>query len=218
MEKLNKDAIVLIALELDYLEILNLCFTSKKFNKHICLNKFFWMNKIKKDYPKISDNIFNNKHKINNWKELYIRIYRVKNGTAKFLKFNMSKSLTGEIMKQYTPKWSNPSGLLPNDMNGWTLRKDKSNSNIVYLYPSTYYTIPTRQKPKNGENHPTIMLKITFPNIKIEEVKWDESVLGDRLHYRRGDGIVNWFDDIYTYKMQYNGMNNIFSIFIYSYI
>ena len=50
MEKLNKDLIRLLAMELDSWELLQFCQTSKKYSE-IC--KSVWRNKIRKDFPKI---------------------------------------------------------------------------------------------------------------------------------------------------------------------
>jgi len=49
-EKLSKDVIVKIALTLDLPEILSLCMVSKKFNLHVCENRYFWISRLKQDF------------------------------------------------------------------------------------------------------------------------------------------------------------------------
>ena len=60
------------------------------------------------------------------------------------------------------------------------------------------------------------MLKITFPKHKVEEIPYDESVLGENLFYRRGDGKVSWFNDTYELKMEYDGMRLVFNVYFIS--
>lgn len=50
-DKLPSDIIMLIAMEFDLPDILTYCKLSKRFNKTICDNNIFWMNKLRKDYP-----------------------------------------------------------------------------------------------------------------------------------------------------------------------
>jgi len=47
---MDKQSLILIAMELDLPSIINFCKTSNKVNKSVCKNKFFWINKLKKDY------------------------------------------------------------------------------------------------------------------------------------------------------------------------
>ena len=49
-DKLPTDVIIYMALSMDLPEILNLCTSSKKFNRIICLNNTFWMNRLSNDY------------------------------------------------------------------------------------------------------------------------------------------------------------------------
>lgn len=49
-DKLSADVIVYMALNMDLPEILSLCSTSTRFNKVVCLNKIFWVNRLKRDY------------------------------------------------------------------------------------------------------------------------------------------------------------------------
>lgn len=46
-----KDISALLALELNYPNIVNLCLSNKKFNREICGNESFWLNKLKVDFP-----------------------------------------------------------------------------------------------------------------------------------------------------------------------
>lgn len=49
-DKLPKDILVSIAIELDFPQIVNFCKTSKRFNESICKNENFWISKLNKDY------------------------------------------------------------------------------------------------------------------------------------------------------------------------
>lgn len=51
MESLPRDVLVYLALELDLLDIVNLCKSNKKIDEKICKNHHFWRNKINRDYP-----------------------------------------------------------------------------------------------------------------------------------------------------------------------
>ena len=51
MNKLNKDDLILIAIQLDLPDLLNFCKTSTKVDEKVCKNKYFWMRKLKEDYP-----------------------------------------------------------------------------------------------------------------------------------------------------------------------
>lgn len=51
MDKLPNDVLIYTALMLDLPDILRLCQTNTRFNKRVCLNEQFWLNKIKRDYP-----------------------------------------------------------------------------------------------------------------------------------------------------------------------
>lgn len=53
LEKLPSDVLIYMALELDMVEILNLCKVSDNIDFIICNNERFWMNKVIRDYPKI---------------------------------------------------------------------------------------------------------------------------------------------------------------------
>ena len=48
---LNKDLLGLIALELNYPDIIRLCQTNSRFNHIVCKSDTFWRNKAIKDYP-----------------------------------------------------------------------------------------------------------------------------------------------------------------------
>ena len=63
MEKLNKDVLVLLALKLDYSDIINFCKSSRKFDLKVCQNNNFWREKFFQKYP----GNFNSK----NFRQLY---------------------------------------------------------------------------------------------------------------------------------------------------
>ena len=51
MEKLPKDVLILLALDLNLPGIVSLCQTDKIINRDVCENPIFWRNKIMKDFP-----------------------------------------------------------------------------------------------------------------------------------------------------------------------
>ena len=51
MDKLPKDIVALLAIDLDYVDILKLCRSSSRMNRFICQNEDFWRNKLYKTYP-----------------------------------------------------------------------------------------------------------------------------------------------------------------------
>lgn len=57
---MNKDILVIIALKLEYKDILNFCLTEKRIYKLIYENNNFWRNKLYREYPfsKISNTDF----------------------------------------------------------------------------------------------------------------------------------------------------------------
>lgn len=202
MEKLQKDVLILIATRCDVFDTLSLCLTSKKMYEIIWNNQNFWRKMFQKDFPDLFNKILTNQ-----WKSLYKRVYSVKKGNVKE-NFIFETPSLNHIMTDWN-KWVNPSGLRYNPIQGWSLYKDKNNSTIAYLFPSSYYFISEPQIPKKDENHPTIMLKIEFSPenepYKISEISWDNNLLGEYLHYRRGDGRVSFYDDYHQYKFEYNG-------------
>ena len=51
MDKLPKDVVALLAIDLDYVDILKLCRSSSRMNRFLCQNEDFWRNKLYKTYP-----------------------------------------------------------------------------------------------------------------------------------------------------------------------
>lgn len=51
METLSKDVLVLLAMELNYVDILKFCQSSKRINRYVCENSDFWRNWLYKEYP-----------------------------------------------------------------------------------------------------------------------------------------------------------------------
>ena len=51
MEKLPKDVLVMLAIDLDYADILKLCTSSSRINRMVCQNDYFWRSKLYKTYP-----------------------------------------------------------------------------------------------------------------------------------------------------------------------
>ena len=73
MEKLSRDTLILIALEMDLSSILELCKTNKRINEKICQNDMFWLNKIKKERPKFLPAL-EDKLKFKSYKDLYMKL------------------------------------------------------------------------------------------------------------------------------------------------
>lgn len=61
MDKLHRDELVLLALQLDLPDILSLCNSSKYFNEKICKNENFWRRKIELERPGLIKFINNEK-------------------------------------------------------------------------------------------------------------------------------------------------------------
>ena len=51
MEKLPKDVLMMLALDLNLPDIVRLCRTSSRIDKDVCENSYFWRQKISKDFP-----------------------------------------------------------------------------------------------------------------------------------------------------------------------
>lgn len=51
MEDLNKDVLLLLAMQMDLPTLNNFCRTSKRINEKVCNNDIFWRNKLEKDFP-----------------------------------------------------------------------------------------------------------------------------------------------------------------------
>ena len=210
MENLPKDLIMSITLEYDMPTILSTCLTSKRMKEVICDNETFWMNKVRRDYPET----FNNLVKKENlgkfsWKSLYNRRYKIERGKAKIVL--AYREIIAPMMK--ANEWNNASGMPYNNMRGWSLRRDKK-SQTFYLYPSTYSSL-YGPKPKEGENHPLHLIRIEFsPKPILTKIPWDENLLGEEVSYRRDDGKVSWYDDLYTNKFEFDGGNYIVNTYL----
>jgi hypothetical protein len=202
MENLPKDLVMTIALEILSLpDIVSMTLTSKRMRDIICDNEIFWMNKVKKDYPGIFNNLIKKEIKNFSWKSLYERISNVRKENAKFGLLYKESVL---LMMRFN-NWDNPSGMKFNDMQGWKLYRDKNIENIFYLSPASYFTL-FGPKPKEGENHPLNLIKIEFlPKPIITKIPWNQNLLGEDIHYRRSDGKVFWYDSLYEYKFEFDG-------------
>ena len=89
MDSLPKDALVLLAMELNYADILKFCNSSKKINKYICQNTNFWRNKTYITYPFIKD--LNMKYNLNkDFKKLFSEFSIIDAQIKNVLKFDES--------------------------------------------------------------------------------------------------------------------------------
>lgn len=97
MDKWGKDLFILIAIELDYPDILNLCMTNKKLNNYICGNNYFWKLRNDKlyDYPFLENNY--QKDEIEKRKLRMLKKYKLSNtdalSTPRYIKSNLYKYL-----------------------------------------------------------------------------------------------------------------------------
>ena len=48
---IGKDVFGLMALNMSYTDIMNMCVASRKFNSQVCDNLYFWRTKVRKDFP-----------------------------------------------------------------------------------------------------------------------------------------------------------------------
>jgi len=83
MEKLPKDILIEIALDLNLQDVFGYCLSSKYINERVCENKFFWINKLYKDF-----NIYHRESKLSA-KKYYLEI----NNLLKKYNFNFDKLL-----------------------------------------------------------------------------------------------------------------------------
>jgi hypothetical protein len=79
MEKLPKDLIVYLAMELELPEILLFSMASKKTNERVCKNNDFWRNKIEKERPGLLQILNSRSNKLQNkFREIYFEVYKSK--------------------------------------------------------------------------------------------------------------------------------------------
>ncbi len=104
MESLPKDVLVLLAFDLDYADILKLCSSTKRINRAICDNEYFWRNKLYKTYPfarKLQE-----KYPITNFRKFYQDVERNKalrgNGEERVGSFDMPSFIKPELRNFFT--------------------------------------------------------------------------------------------------------------------
>ena len=77
MERLSKDDIFIIGINLDLKTLLNLCKTSKHINSLLCRDNI-WLYNIKKYFPTLNINIMNLYRNDRSWKQYYIKdLYKI---------------------------------------------------------------------------------------------------------------------------------------------
>lgn len=74
MKNLDKDALFLIAMQLDLLDLLNFCQANKYIYEKICNNNYIWFNKLKKDFDFEFDDYLNPE----DFKRAYKLIYSIR--------------------------------------------------------------------------------------------------------------------------------------------
>ena len=83
LENLNKDELILIALELDTPSLLKLCQSNKRFNNIVCNNQNMWRNKLIKDFPVYYEENIHHRQEQNYkiaYMNAYLREYRIIKG------------------------------------------------------------------------------------------------------------------------------------------
>ena len=75
LQKLNKDELYLLALELDLPDLIRFCKTSKKINEKVCKSNEIWIHKLKEDFKITYSRRYNLEPK-----KLYILLYKLKDG------------------------------------------------------------------------------------------------------------------------------------------
>jgi len=73
MERLSKDDMFNLAINLDLKDLLNFCKTSKRINNVLCKQDTFWLYKIKQSFPSLEFNIMNLYKGTRIWKNYYIQ-------------------------------------------------------------------------------------------------------------------------------------------------
>lgn len=103
MEKLNKDELMLLALQLDNASLNKLCLTSKRMNKLLCDNKDFWRNKLYKEYP-YTVGKFSNIYGVSNevdFKRIYLSLLnREKHSYQFFMVYNNGNPIIYPYIKK----------------------------------------------------------------------------------------------------------------------
>lgn len=74
MDFLDKNLIILLALEFNPEDIINFCLTSKRYNESICKNSIFWMNKLYNEYPDIQMSLKGMRNV--DYKKIYLSLMR----------------------------------------------------------------------------------------------------------------------------------------------
>jgi hypothetical protein len=100
MEKVSKDVLFLIAIEMEYPDILRFCSTSARINKYICANNDFWRNKLYRKYPFLLSHI----QQRNDLKSLY---RDVEKEIEKIKTESNGKNSGFDKLQYITPEFSN---------------------------------------------------------------------------------------------------------------
>lgn len=231
MENLHKDILVEIASSCSLRDLFSFILTCKKIYKVLSKHKnknVIWMKNIQRDFIeffndmcKINNNYINiNKLFKPNWERLYKFKYLSDDkhkAKVKYIKI-CEKCFDEEFGK--VRKWKNISGLRPNVYEGFDVVKDKNTSWILYLFPSTFYCLETKQIPKENENYSVIMLKAEFNcsylnEIVTTEIPWNEDIFGESLKIiKKEEYRVSWYDEFFLYKYEYNWQTSTFSVFL----
>ena len=138
MDKLSKDVLFSIALELDLPELLRFCMTCQRINQKICQQPYIWLNKLKKDFSKDDVKIFNDL--TSSPKETYELMYKLKELNRKVFELdniNFNYSLIELYNLQTLDLSENQISVIPPEIG------QLINLQYLYLYGNQISVIPT---------------------------------------------------------------------------
>lgn len=169
MERLPKDVLVMLALDLNIKEILNLCLTSRRYNRLVCENENFWRNKLLKETGKVYTNAKEILLKIdrNPARELNIYLKSRDNELARFILRKYPKRISSQLIGIKTSKEFNR-------------RKDLFKSK----YPDIYITLLSHHRKT-----------IYLPDLNIKGIIWLNTaarLLGIKDHEPSHDVYKTW--------------------------
>jgi len=194
MEKLP---LFLLIDKISTLDFLNLVTTCKTFqNKYIVKKEMFWAILLKRDFPEHYEWTLMNG---GCFSEMYLKRCNFYSCGAIQIPLYVTLSEEEEI-------WKSTDGDCYNSMQGFVLRKDKTDPNLAYLYPRTYFRINQKVSPIISSKSRNVM-KIDFKEYRREVVPRDDSVFGEVIFYRRGNGKVTWFNYDCSARITFEGYN-----------
>jgi hypothetical protein len=136
MDKLSKDELFLIAIDLDMPSLINFCQTSKNVNRKVCENNYFWVHKLKKDFN-IDFKEISKMPKSSRLREKYMKSLPAK---KEYLQYS-------KIVETYT---------IPNHLLSAGIEKNKMDWIKIALYRGTVYDSHALYNAINKNNIKTV--------------------------------------------------------------